>query len=584
MLKFTADFETTTNIDDCRVWAWALCEIGNTDNFIYGNSIETFFNYIFNFNNLTLYFHNLKFDGQFILSWLFENEFKFNPKFKELGNKEFTTLISDMGLFYSIKIKINNNTINIYDSLKILNFKVSDIAKAFNTPDNKLSINYEENREVGHQLTKEEIDYIHNDVSIVATALNILFNEGLTKITVGSDALHDYKSLLGEKLFRNFFPVIDYDKHIRQAYKGGFTYLNPTYKNKIVNNITILDVNSLYPSVMYNEYLPYGEGIYFEGEYKEDKVYNLYIQCFTCNFDIKEDKIPTIQLKNSKFFAQNEYVESSEGQDITLVLTNVDFKLFKDNYNIYNIEYHWGWKFKSSNQLFKKYIDKWVKIKNESTLNHNKPMRTLAKLMLNSLYGKFALSPEVRSKYPTFENGIVGYEFGPKEEREPIYIPVGCFITSYARYKTISSSQIIKDYSISKYGEDMYIYSDTDSIHTSLPQCDIKKILKISPINLGEWKIEGFAKKGKFIRQKTYIEKLFSSKKDIKSFKLNNSQLKHHVGKNTIMNITCAGMPNNCYKYVKWDNFCEGLTVKGKLSPKKVKGGVVLLPIDFTIK
>ena len=25
--KFTADFETTTDINDCRVWAYAICEI-----------------------------------------------------------------------------------------------------------------------------------------------------------------------------------------------------------------------------------------------------------------------------------------------------------------------------------------------------------------------------------------------------------------------------------------------------------------------------------------------------------------------------------------------------------------------------
>ena len=33
MRKFTADFETTTDEEDCRVWAYALCEIGKPDNF-----------------------------------------------------------------------------------------------------------------------------------------------------------------------------------------------------------------------------------------------------------------------------------------------------------------------------------------------------------------------------------------------------------------------------------------------------------------------------------------------------------------------------------------------------------------------
>ena len=45
MRKFTADFETTTDPNDCRVWAYALSEIGNPDNFIYGNSIDEFFKF-----------------------------------------------------------------------------------------------------------------------------------------------------------------------------------------------------------------------------------------------------------------------------------------------------------------------------------------------------------------------------------------------------------------------------------------------------------------------------------------------------------------------------------------------------------
>lgn len=28
MRKFTADFETTVDENDCRVWAYAICEIG----------------------------------------------------------------------------------------------------------------------------------------------------------------------------------------------------------------------------------------------------------------------------------------------------------------------------------------------------------------------------------------------------------------------------------------------------------------------------------------------------------------------------------------------------------------------------
>lgn len=137
-------------------------------------------------------------------------------------------------------------------------------------------------------------------------------------------------------------------------------------------NGVVLDVNSLYPSVMYeSEFgLPFGEPIFYEGKYKDDKVYPIYIQMITCSFEIKENKIPTIQIKNNRsYFRENEYLESSQNEIVCLVLTSVDLKLFLEQYNVYDLEYISGWKFKSTNILFKDYIDKWIKVKNEATIS-----------------------------------------------------------------------------------------------------------------------------------------------------------------------------------------------------------------------
>lgn len=89
----------------------------------------------------------------------------------------------------------------------------------------------------------------------------------------------------------------------------------------------------------------------------------------------------------------------------------------------------------------------------------NKGKRTLAKLMLNSLYGKFATSMQAVSKYPIVEDGIVRYICEDPKEKKGIYLPMACFITAYAREKTIRTSQAIKTYSLEKYGQDLYCYS-----------------------------------------------------------------------------------------------------------------------------
>lgn len=290
--------------------------------------------------------------------------------------------------------------------------------------------------------------------------------------------------------------------------------------------------------------LPFGEPVFFEGKYKDDKVYPLYIQMITCSFEIKEGKIPTIQIKNSRFYKENEYLESSNNEIVTLVLTSIDLRLFLEHYNVYDLNYESGWKFKGTNSLFKEYIDKWIKVKNDATISGNKGLRTLAKLMLNSLYGKLATSIEVQSKIPYLgEDEIVHYFLSEKEDKDGIYLPAGSFITAYAREKTIRTSQAIKDYSISKYGIDKYIYSDTDSIHTTLGIEELKMFCDIDDVRLGAWKHEGTFERAKFIRQKCYLEQM--------------------EGK---INITCAGLPKQCYEFVTWDNFKTGFSCRWKIN------------------
>lgn len=570
MNNYTADFETATWLDDSSyVWAWAVCEIGKEDNIAIGNTIDSFMEYISNNKSSKYYFHNLAFDGSFILDYLFKNGFEYIDSKEDKRNKTFSTLISDMGMFYTIEIyftvkgkRVKKAT--LIDSLKIIPFSVSVIAKSFGLPISKLELDYNKVRELGHVLEDEEIEYIKNDVKIVAMALNVLFKEGLTRITSASNALSDFKKYYKGESFTKLFPVIptEIDKDIRQAYKGGFTYLNPIYKEKDVNEGEVLDVNSLYPSVMRYELLPIGYPLPYDGKYEQDDEYPLYIQMITCSFEIKENMIPTIQIKHS-YFVDNEYLTSSNGDVVCLVLSNIDLELFLEHYNVYDLEYVRGYKFKGSYGLFDKYIDKWTERKIKATKEGNKGQRALAKLMLNSLYGKFATAKEMQCKIPVFnpDTDMIEFKLSDIEEVDGLYLPIGIFITSYARNKTIRTSQAIKSYSIEKYGKDMYCYSDTDSVHTLLPIDELTKFCEIDDVKLGAWKHESHFTKARFIRQKCYLEMIDDEVK-----------------------ITCAGMPQSCYKYVEWEKFKTGFTCPGKLIFKRVRGGVKLIETEFTIK
>lgn len=583
-MVFSVDFETTTTPDDCRVWAWGACEVSkNPCEYHMGNDINGFMKWCFEQKNPCLYFHNAKFDTDFIINWLFRNGYEWVESTKGMIDKQFTTLISDDGKFYTMhicnEIVPKRNVIEIRDSQKLLNMSVAKIAKTFKLPDSKLEIDYNEFREVGHELTSEEQEYLKADITIVSKALADLFESGTTRLTIGSNALNKYYEMMGgRKQFRKIFPKLDVivDKDIRAAYKGGFAYLNPIYKEVDIAEGLVFDVNSLYPWAMHSpNVLPYGRPVFFSGQYQPDNIHPLFIQRLRCQFELKPNKIPTIQLKHNLSFVPTEYLKSSNNQIITLTLTNIDLELFLENYVVYELEYVNGWKFKGASGMFDQYIDYWTEIKIQATKDKNAGLRAIAKLYLNSLYGKFATSPYVRSAIPYLgEDGAVHYHKTEYEERDSIYVPIAAFITAIARNKTIRSAQSVYD---------RYLYSDTDSIHikgTDIPDC-----LDVDDYKLGAWKCESKFERARFIRQKCYIEDEIITEEEYNSKILEFPYLCRKTENGyRFMKVTVAGLPAGGYKYVTWDNFRGGAKYGGKLQPKRVAGGTVLNPTTYEIK
>ena len=563
MERYSCDFETTTGdfykkYGYTRVWCACAINIDNTDDRLIFNSIDEFIDYFVN-KPATLYFHNLRFDGEFINSYLLNNGWEYDEELSH--NKTFRATISDVGVWYMLELCIKRYKsrvfkITIYDSLKKLPFRVSQISKAFNIEEQKLEIDYDLERPEGYVLTQEEKDYIVNDCLIVAKALKIQFEQGLDKMTIGADALNYYKGGMSKKDFKYFFPVLNLetDNYIRRAYKGGWTFCNERYANQIHKGVSF-DVNSLYPSVMYgnNGLLPYGVPKFYTGEYKKDDRYPLYICRVLVDFKLKPNKFPSIQLKGYSRFVDTEYLKSSDGP-VELTLTNPDLELLFECYDVDFIRYLDGYKFRATDKLFKSYIDHFMEMK----MNNTGALRTLAKLYLNNLYGKFSKNPKMQGKSISMgEDGIVKYDLEEAEYVDSVYTAMGAFITAYGRKQTITSANAVYD---------RFLYADTDSIH--LIGTDIPEGLKVDDKLLGYWKCEGVFDEGKFIRAKTYIK------------------FKHGE-----IDVTCAGMPDNLKEQLKkmtkeeaFNIFEGGAVFEGKLMPKRVKGGVVLTPTTFTIK
>lgn len=541
--RWVGDFETLTT-SPTRVWGWGLCKIGQHQHTLFGTSIESYVTTLK--DKPIVYMHNLKFDGFFIVDFLLKSGYRHSNKPDIPGT--FTTLISDMGTWYCIEINNGGFITKIYDSLKKLPMPVHKIAKAFKLPIRKGQLDYSKHRPLDHKLTKDEKDYIENDVQIVAQALEIQIERKFTSMTVGSDALKIYRKTLKSHDFDKVFPQLPMpiDAEIRQSYRGGYVYVNPLYKGQDVGQGDVYDVNSLYPSVMHSPYeLPWGWPVSFEGKYEPDPDYPLYIIRVMVAFKIRPGFIPTVQLKRGRY-SDHTYCEGTN-VPADLTFTSVDWEIFKKHYIITDIKYIGGYKFKSTTGLFDEYID-FMMHKKENTVDGE---RVIYKLFLNGLYGKFAKSPIVTTMTPVLENEKVRLIRNDVEYGDTLYLPVGSFITAYARSVTIEAAQSMGR---------AFVYCDTDSLHVLRPH-NGNRFITIHPTRLGLWKHEGTFDRARFLRAKTYIEE-FEGK----------------------LQVTCAGMPDNIKAKVIWENFHGGTIFHGKLMPKRVPGGIILEERTFTIK
>ena len=561
---YAADFETANaqyNIDNgiTWIWLWDICDI-ETYEHRHGKDMDSFMQALADIAPATIYFHNAKFDVSFILDYLLKHGYKYSNA-KRLPKNRLKTLIADTGVFYTLKFKVNigkiSRLIEIRDSNKKITGTVEKIAKDYNLPILKESIDYLEYKPEGYEANSDEIRYIEHDTEIIARVLHLQYEHNLTKLTSASDTFNKYKDYIGKNRFEKIFPVvdIDVDDYIRQSYRGGVVQVNKKYKMQQVHDVYVYDVNSMYPAQMCNALLPYGKPRFFKGKYKYNSCYPLYIQRINVCLKLKEGYQPTI-LHKGFMFLSNTYLEDTGNEMIELTLTSIDMELMFKHYIVYDIEYLDGYMFLGSFSLFKEFM---LPIYEEKCRTKG-AVKQLNKIYLNSLYGKFATSPRHINKVPIESESIVKYKSDPMQIEKPIYTAVASFITAYSRWTLFKA---IQD------NHDTFIYCDTDSVHV----LGAKFKGDIHDSRLGAFKLEKVYAKAIYLGQKAYI-----------GYKEDSTALDACAYPGYRKDLKLAGCSENCKKAIEDFNFKIGTVVHGKLLPKTVIGGTVLVPTDFTIK
>lgn len=624
---FSADFETTVfpGQEKTEVWAAGIVELFTEEVKIL-HSIEELFDYLLRMNdNLVVYFHNLKFDGSFWLDYFIRvldlkqayekdgNTIRWLQE-KDMPDKSFKYSISDRGQWYTITVRWKKHFIEFRDSLKLLPFSVKNIGESFGTKHKKLDMEYEGFRYAGCEITPEEETYIKNDVLVVKEALEIMFNDGHNKLTIGSCCLAEYKRMVGKEEWKQLFPDLERNTwdYVHKSYKGGWCYLVKEKAGKVYRLGTTLDVNSLYPSMMHSESgnrYPIGQPCFWTGNGIPEKALKpnmYYFVRIKTRFHVKHNYLPFIQVKGNYLYKGTEALETSDiwnektnsysqyyiGLDgnvhealLELTLTMTDYELFLKHYDTDYLEILDGCYFYAMTGIFDEYINHYRDIK----INSKGAVREEAKLFLNNLYGKMAASYNSSFKVAYMkENGVIG--FYPVEEynKIPGYIPVGSAITSYSRCFTITAAQ--KNY----HGKEDpgFIYADTDSIHCNIPLEEVTGV-NIHDVNFCCWKAESFWDEAIFTRQKTYIEHVtHRNQKPCEPY----------------YDIKCAGMPERCKLLFKGamgvaelskvteeevefmnnpktlKDFRKGLKVPGKLRPKRIRGGILLTECNYEMR
>lgn len=629
-------------------------------------------------NNSITYFHNIGYDGEFIVWWLLENGFKQvhnidsgydngygkvrKPLNAIITEPSFQANIDGMNTWYLLSLYIpieerdkygkrKLKKVTLLDSFKIMPMSVDSIAKTFDLKDDdgsefrKGDINHELVRRPNEELDEEVLDYLRKDCKIVGDALNIMHKEGAIKSTMSSNSLDTYKRVMWDDEFceqeiynrqqnflrdgdpskkftkpsftkirdyefRNLFPILNpqEDEFVHKAYKGGTTQHVPehTYEGsepKVINGGIGIDINSSYPDKLANRFLPYGNGVKFEGEYEFDLVYPLAIFMVEFKYKLKDKKLPFIQHKNNRFFKSTKIQRSSGYMSVTMCVTSVFWRLIQECYDVWNVEFFGGYKYKASKDNFSDFIKKFMKIK-ASNKGVNAGKEFNAKLTMNSLYGKFGSKKERSHKEISInEKGLLNFMDVDDEDAETVYTPLACFVTDYGREQLIMTGNA---------NFDRVLYMDTDSLYMEGSELPVLPELpgleghmkplqqELHKTDLGMWDIETLFVEGKFLRAKTY--RLVKYKK----IKTENGHIVKD-GDELKTVVKCAGMPEGIKKRVTNENFVLGSSFKplwkdelgnfsdtwyqgclnvipGKLTPVRVKKGKYLEHRTFTIK
>lgn len=490
MLGFTQD-------EDGAILDWSALNLDNT-NLITGHGFEALFKFLTSTDHAIFYALSLKDLGVILVPKLYSLGLAWSHTSKK---DSFGTFISGRGEWFNITIR-HNNFVRILDASKFV--------------------------KGAKNLSEDLNECLARTKAVLVLALNYKPDAS----TMGQIIMEDFRKQVGS-VYRSSFPFLSaYDATaLREAYFGGWVYLNPIYQDIHTGQVIELDKNSMYPTMLKTKKLPCGRPTWFDGKAPKG---SLAIQEVRLDCTLKDGMLPVLRRERFSRIATEPFVLETDGLE-PFALTLEELELVKEHYDIEDIRYLGGWTFRDAGSAFADYVDKWTKIKVEAKKSGDKATYSLSKLFLNGLVGKFASLPFGRESKPYIaDNGVLRLEELDAKALNQVYTPVSIFVNAYARCDLVTTIEKMRSLGFKKYARDVFVYSDTDSIFTTLTPDDLDELnLDIDATRLGAWKFEGMYADARFIKTKEYIT-------------LDTTGLSH---------ATIAGLPKKVAEQLKFADF-----------------------------
>lgn len=391
------------------------------------------------------------------------------------------------------------------DSMRLLPQSLAKLAQSLTPELPKLDMNHLTGYEIGNS---EHQEYAKRDV----VTLRAILKKFASLIEQPIDKLKFSAAGQAFALFRSMYGTQDYravsretnEFFLKHVYVGGRIYIRNNHNPLELNDTISLDETSAYPTMMQRDIFPLPGKEPKKSSWLPDNVGRYFVKVKVSNY---ESELPIIPYRvfdangetKTTFYPlgsftsylsdhEHEFLKKQLGKRYRLVVKEIQF--------IY-------WDKGICSKWLKPYIDKYYQLKAEGDRLNNiekgsgEALRTVAKLFLNSLYGKFAQKYVDDGGESISFNGGEDIEVFGQSTNDHRNAHISAFITASARVALYEA--------VTHYGASNVIYCDTDSIKVLKNVYESCKKLPTEGDFLGSWKPEGEYRKLQVIAPKVYL-------------------------------------------------------------------------------